>query len=126
MVHKSNIIPGLSKFIDTNILSHYPPTSIKRIAAAGAIAIYLNQNMTVVDKILQHPMVEAMNLVNDQGMVNIEILRDVYKNEINKVGFLRMHLPLLGDVDFTSDDLDSLYRILQSLDATSTSAAFNQ
>lgn len=126
MVHKSNIIPGLSKFIDTNILSHYPPTSLKRIAAAGAIAIYLNQNMTLVDKILQHPMVEAMNLVNDQGMVNIETLRDVYKNEINKVGFLRMHLPLLGDVDFTSDDLDSLYRILQSLDATSTSAAFNQ
>ena len=126
MVHKSNIIPGLSKFIDTNILSHYPPTSLKRIAAAGAIAIYLNQNMTLVDKILQHPMIEAMNLVNDQGMVNIETLRDVYKNEINKVGFLRMHLPLLGDVDFTSDDLDSLYRILQSLDATSTSAAFNQ
>ena len=126
MVHKSNIIPGLSKFIDSSVLSHYPPTSLKRIAAAGAIAIYLNRNMDLVDKLLQHPMLAAMNLVNDQGMVDIETLRDVYKIEINKAGFLRVHLPLLGDVDFVSDDLDSLYRILQSIDAASSSTTFNQ
>ena len=125
MVHKSNIIPGLSKFIDTTVLSHYPPTSLKRIAASGAIAIYLNQNSNLVDILLQNPMIKALNLVDDQGMIDIETLRDVYRNEINKVGFMRIHLPMLGDVDFTADDIDSLYKILQSIDAASTSTAYN-
>ena len=40
MVHKTSIIPGLSQFLDNTVLSHYPPTSIKRIVAAGAIALY--------------------------------------------------------------------------------------
>jgi hypothetical protein len=126
MIHKSNIIPGLAKFIDSSVLSQYPPTSLKRIGAAGAIALYLNKNATLIDKILKHPMISAMDITDEAGMVDIETLRDVYRKEINRAGFLRVHLPILGNVDFTGEDLDSLYRILQSIDAASTSSTLNQ
>lgn len=118
MVHKSYIIPGLSTFIDKTVLSQYAPTSLKRILAAGAIAIYLQQNANLVDYVINNPLFGGLKLCDDSGMINIEIIRDVLKSEINKVGFMRIKFPILGDVDFTADDMDTLYTSIVSLSNT--------
>ena len=110
MVHKSSILPGLSKFLDTAVLSQYPPTSFKRIAAAGAIALILKQNNNIVDAILANPMLSALNISTADGMVDLDTLRDVYRDELNKASYMRISFPIIGDVDFTSSDLDTLYR----------------
>jgi hypothetical protein len=123
MVHKSSIIPGLSKFLDTSVLSQYPPTSLKRILSAGALALYLQQNSSIVDSITNNPMFSGLGISTDTGMIDIEALRDVYKNEINKAGFLRISFPIIGNVDFTSDDLDTLCRTIMSIDASSSAQA---
>ena len=120
MVHKSSIIPGLSNFIDKTVLSHYPPTSLKRIVAAGAIAIYLKQNSTIVDSILNNPLISTLGVTDDKGMVDLDSLRDAYKPEIEKAGFLRVHFPMLGDVDFVSADVDTLYNCITSIDPTTS------
>jgi hypothetical protein len=115
MVHKSYIIPGLSNFIDTSVLSHYPPTSIKRIISAGAISLYLNQNQKIVDTIISNPLFNGLGVSTNEGMIDLDTLKEVYKKEIQKAGFLRIHFPILGDVDFTSDDVDTLYRCIISM-----------
>jgi hypothetical protein len=117
MVHKTSIIPGLTTFIDNNILAHYPPTSLKRIAAAGAIALYLNRNSDMVDKLLDNPLISNLGVSTSDGMIDIDLIRDVYKSEIAKAGFLRIHFPLIGDVDFTSDDVDALHRCIMNISA---------
>lgn len=109
MVHKSKIIPGLSQFIDNNILIHYPPTSMKRIICAGGVSLYLSKGESAVDIILNHPMVSGLGVSTPDGMVNIELLRDVLKREISKAGYMRVTLPIIGDIDFTAEDVDSLY-----------------
>ena len=109
MVHKSKLIPGLSQFIDNNILSHYPPTSMKRIVCAGGMAIYLNNGEKLVDSLLNSSAIAMLGVVTPDGMVNVELLRDVYKKEIQKAGYMRVSLPIIGDVDFTADDVASLY-----------------
>jgi hypothetical protein len=121
MVHKTSIIPGLSNFLDTAVLSHYAPTSLRRIAAAGAIAIYLNRNSQIVDTIITNPLFEGLGVSTPEGMIDLDIIRDVYKNEINKAGFLRIHFPILGDVDFTSDDIDTLYKCIISINSPTSS-----
>jgi hypothetical protein len=125
MVHKSNIIPGLSNFIDKTILAQYPPTSLKRIAAAGALALYLNNNSTIVDNLLNNPFLSGLNISNDQGMIDLDLLRNIYKPEIAKAGYLRMHFPLLGDVDFTVDDIDTLYDCIRAISAPSPAISNN-
>jgi hypothetical protein len=120
MVHKTSIIPGLSAFLDAHVLSQYAPTSLKRIAAAGAIAIYLNHNNNIVDIVLNNPLFVGMGISSSDGMINIEKLRDIYKDEINKVGFARINFPLLGPVDFTADDLDALYQCIMSINTTTS------
>jgi hypothetical protein len=115
MVHKTDIIPGLSKFIDANVLAHYPPSSLKRIAAAGAIALYLKQNTAIVDTVINNPLFSGLGVSTHDGMIDLDLLRDVYKNEITKAGFLRIHFPMLGDVDFTPEDVDALYAAIMSI-----------
>ena len=112
MVHKTSLIPGLSKFIDSSILAQYPSTSMKRIIGAGALSLYLNQSNGSIDNFLS-----ALGLVSDDNMVKLESARDVLKNEITKAGFMRIHFPILGDVDFTSEDVDKLYQDILSIDA---------
>jgi hypothetical protein len=111
MVHKSNIIPGLSKFIDNDILSQYPPTSMKRIIGAGAAALFLKNNQNKI-----HSLLDALGIMSDDNMIDIESARDILKSEISKVGFMRITFPVIGDVDFTPDDLDKLYKYMISVD----------
>ena len=120
MVYKSDIIPGLSKFLDTAVLSQYPPTSLKRILAAGGIALYLQQNSNIVDTVINNPLFHGLGVVTDDGMVNIEIIRDILKKEINKAGYMRIKFPMLGNVDFTSGDVDTLYSMIISISAPPT------
>ena len=119
MIHKTSVIPGLSNFLDTAVLSHYPPTSMKRIVAAGAIALYLKHNTNIVDTIINNPMFTGLGVSTKDGMIDLNMLREVYKNEINKAGFLRVHFPVLGDVDFTSDDVDTLCECITSVNSPS-------
>jgi hypothetical protein len=115
MVHKTYIIPGLSRFIDTTVLSQYAPTSLKRIIAAGAISIYLQQNSGLIDQVISNPMFAGLKITDENNMVNIELVRDVLKTEINKAGYMRIKFPILGDVDFTADDIDVLYTSIMTI-----------
>jgi hypothetical protein len=82
---------------------------MKRIVCAGGMAIYLNNGEKLVDSLLNSPAITMLGVVTPDGMVNAELLRDVYKKEIQKAGYMRVSLPIIGDVDFTADDVDSLY-----------------
>lgn len=110
MVHKSSLIPGLSKFIDDSVLAHYPATSMKRIMMAGAISLYLKQNEGIVDTLTSNPLFTGLGVIHDNGMVDIDPVRDVLKTEIKKAGFMRLSLPIVGDIDFTTEDVDALYK----------------
>jgi hypothetical protein len=112
MVHKSSLIPGVSKFIDESVLSHYPATSMKRILMAGAVSLYLKQNEGIVDTITSNPLFSGLGVIHDNGMINIDAVKDVLKTEIDKAGFMRLSLPLIGDIDFTTEDIDCLYRFI--------------
>lgn len=110
MVHKTSIVPALSQFIDEVILSHYPPTSMKRILAAGGISLYLKQNVNMIDNLTSNPLFAGLGVSTSDGMIDIDAIKDVIKPEINKAGFMRISLPIIGDVDFTAEDVDTLYK----------------
>lgn len=120
MVHKSSFIPGISRFIDESILSHYPATSMKRILMAGAVSLYLKKSDNMIDTLASNPLFTGLGVMCADGNVNIEVLRDALKSEIQKAGFMRLSLPLIGDIDFTPEDVDTLYKFIVEADSSSS------
>jgi hypothetical protein len=112
MVHKSSIIPGLSRFIDESILVHYPPTSMKRILIASGISLYLSGNEHAVDTLLANPVFSTLGVSNSNGMIDIDKVRNAVRPEVEKAGFMRITVPVMGDIDLTVDDIDTLYRYI--------------
>lgn len=121
MVHKSSVVPGLSKFIDENILAHYAPTSMKRILMAGAVSLYLKKNEGIVDMITSNPLFIATGVVQNDGMIDLDTLRDTLRREVNKAGFMRLNVPIVGDIDFTPDDIDALHKFITEANTQTTS-----
>jgi hypothetical protein len=122
MVHKSSLIPGLSKFIDENVLAHYPATSMKRILMAGGVSLYLKQNEGAVDTLTSNPLFKATGIVHDNGMIDIDSVKDALKREVAKAGFMRASFPMVGDIDFTTEDIDALYRFILEANTQTNSA----
>lgn len=112
MVRKSSLIPGFSKFMDEAVLKQYSPNSPKRILAAGSLTLMLKYGEKLIDSVISSPLFMGMNVVGSDGMIDLEILRDVLKSEINKVGFMRVAFPIIGNVDFTPEDVDTLYNYI--------------
>lgn len=125
MVHKSSLLPGVSKFIDENILAHYPATSMKRILMAGAVSLYLKQNEGIVDTLTSNPLLAGLGVVHENGMIDIDTVRDTLKSEVNKAGFMRLSLPMVGDIDFTTEDVDALYRFIQEANTSVTTPSLS-
>ena len=125
MVHKSSFIPGLSRFIDESVLSHYPANSMKRILMAGAVSIYLKQNESLVDTLASNPLFTGLGVMSSDGNIDIEILRDALRGEIKKAGFMRVTVPMIGDIDFTPEDVDTLYKFILEVDSNKTKPLLN-
>jgi hypothetical protein len=123
MVHKSSIIPGLSRFIDESILVHYPPTSMKRILIASGISLYLSGNEQVVDTLLANPIISTLGVSNSNGMIDIDKVRNAVRPEVEKAGFMRITVPVMGDIDLTVDDIDTLYRYITEASNSSVTTA---
>jgi hypothetical protein len=120
MVHKSSIIPGISRLVDESILSHYPPTSMKRILMAGAVSLYLKQNENIVDNLANNPLFNGLGIMTKDGFIDIDAIRDTIQPEIKRAGFMRISIPIIGDVDFTSEDIDTLYRFIVEANSNAT------
>jgi hypothetical protein len=125
MVHKSSFIPGLSRFIDESVLSHYPANSMKRILMAGAVSLYLKQNENIVDTLASNPLFSSLGVMRTDGNVNIESLRDALKSEISKAGYMRLSIPFIGNIDFTPEDVDTLYKFIVEADSNSSKQILN-
>lgn len=120
MVHKSSIIPGLSKFIDENILVHYPPTAMKRILIAAGLSIYLKRGESVVDALIGSPLFTSLGVVHNGGMIDIDTIKEAVKTEVDKAGFMRVTLPVINDVDLTPEDIDALYKFVTEANTRTT------
>lgn len=85
---------------------------------AGAVSLYLKQNEAIVDTLTSNPLFTSLGVVKTDGYIDVELLRDALKGEINKAGFMRLSIPMIGDIDFTTDDVDTLYRFIIDADST--------
>jgi hypothetical protein len=87
---------------------------------AGAVSLYLQQNKNIVDTLAGNPLFTSLGVVQHDGMVDLDMLRDALKGEIKKAGFMRLSIPMIGDIDFTPEDVDTLYKYITEANTSNT------
>lgn len=56
---------------------------------------------------------KTINLVNDEGDIDIDTLYTKTSEIAKKTGCMNCSIPILGEVTFSSEDVDKLYHILK-------------
>lgn len=111
MVSIDNIGKGVAKFADREILKNVD--GWQKVVVGAAIALFINRSQGIVAQYKDNNVVKMLNLFDDEGNIDIDILRDVIKDNISNNGFV-VTVPVLGELKFHRSDVDNLYNDIMS------------
>ena len=79
------------------------------------VPIFIGSYMPKLDKMIEENKEGLVNLgfVDENGLVCIDTVYKRFKDTAEEYGDVIQKMPLLGEVTFTSKDIDKLYKIIQ-------------
>lgn len=99
---------GAAKYIDKEILSTFPETSMKRVIGGASAAIFINNK---ADKLVEFA--NALGLLNEDGTIELEPFKKEMANRIGVNGMVQ-YVPGIGNMTFEKDDIEKLYEYIVS------------
>lgn len=111
MVSIDNIGKGVAKFADREILKNVD--GWQKVVVGATIALFINRSQSIIAQYENNNVVKMLNIFDDDGNVDIDILRDVIKDNIGNNGF-SITVPVLGELKFHKSDVDNLYNDIMS------------
>ena len=105
MVTKEQLINGIQKYIDDELISKISGLS-KWVLALG-LGAYLPQVTKMLDD--NHSILVDAGYMQEDGMICIDKIYNDIMQTARKTGSVTQHIPLVGDVTFTETDLTSMY-----------------
>ena len=110
MVNATQIINGVVKYIDAEILSKINGWQ-KWVLGAGA-GIAVGRAGQIFNTIANHPMVKMLGVVDEQGMVDIDMLHKEFAKQAAK-GPVTFDVPMLGAMTINQNDVEKLYHYIK-------------
>lgn len=109
MVSVDQIQRGVSRFADTELIPKM--SGIQKWIFAAGVSVYMADAPTIVDKLKANKFVSALDLIKENGAVDIE---KVYRHmkQAAQSGPAEIDLPMVGRITLTADDLDKLYSMI--------------
>ena len=112
-VSVSQVEHGLLRYIDEEFVQKMD--GLTKWIVMGAVELVTAKAEHIAETIINHPMVKAVELVDDNGMIDLDMLYESMMKAANKTGAVVEHFPLIGAVTFTHDDIEKLRkRIMQA------------
>ena len=111
MVSVESIGKGIAKFADREILKNVD--GWQKVVVGAAIALAINRSQDIVASYRENSIVKMLKIFDDNGNIDIGILRDVIKDNIGNNGFV-ITVPVLGELKFHKSDVDNLYNDIMS------------
>ena len=111
MVSVESIGKGVAKFADREILKNVD--GWQKVVVGAAIALAINRSQDIVASYRENSIVKMLKIFDDNGNIDIDILRDVIKDNIGNNGFV-ITAPVLGELKFHKSDVDNLYNDIMS------------
>lgn len=106
---ESKIIDAVNEYIDTELtplMANMRP--LDQFALGATLGIFRRKAQTVLRKFLNGKLAHTLDLVSDDGAVDVETAYIAASESLRNVGSVE-----LASVRFTNADLDKLYNILR-------------
>lgn len=97
---------GVAKFADREILKNVD--GWQKVVVGAAIALAINRSQDIVASYRNNKVVKMLGIFDADGNVDIDILKQVVKDNISNNGFV-ITVPVLGELKFHKSDVDNLY-----------------
>ena len=111
MVSVECIGKGVAKFADREILKNVD--GWQKVVVGAAIALAINRSQDIVASYRENSVVKMLKIFDDNGNIDIDVLRDVIKDNISNNGLV-ITVPILGELKFHKSDVDNLYNDIMS------------
>ena len=89
---------------------------IDKALMIGATLLLTQKWRTLADKLLNNSIVKSLDLVDADGMIDIDLLRDTALQTFDKMGGSGTQvMPIVGTTTFTREDVDKVYREISAV-----------
>lgn len=100
------VINGLISYADNEVMGKLPTTG-KWFMGTG-IALASNKVSNVVDAMIDNTIVKMLGIVDEDRNIDVDTLISAMKESAEKYGKLTVNVPLVGNLTFSSDDVERL------------------
>lgn len=106
MIPYNQVVNGLAKYIDSEIVSKIG--GWQKWALGAGIGIGVKRGSAIVEQMKSMPLIKMLNIIDEENMVDVEVIYEELKKQAQKEP-VHVALPMVGTVTFTQDDVDKLY-----------------
>ena len=103
---KEQVMHGIAAYIDNEVISKMP-TAAKWIIGTGAALVVRNAEN------IDTSTMQMLGVVNNDGLWDVDMLAEVMKQNAERFGNIQLSIPIVGQMTFTSKDIDLLRRYIQ-------------
>lgn len=103
MVSKEAFKNGILSYLDSEIIPHLSNFGRWGLGAIGYIITARFDN--IIDLMNQNKFCESLGVIDEKGMIDVELLADSLIDSSEKYGKLTIEVPILGSFTFSKDDV---------------------
>lgn len=104
------VIEGISKYIDKEIYSKM--NDLQEFAARVLIGRFFSNEENVKQSLINNGFIRTFGIIDNNGMIDVNMLFDDIKREIARKGKITITLPMFGVFTFTPEDVDEIHHYI--------------
>ena len=111
MVNYEQVVNGLTKFIDNEIISQL--SGNQKILLGIGTGIALRKGNNLFNELKENSIVQMLGLIDESGHIDIETLYEEAKKQVEKET-IRIDIPLVGTLKLNGEDIEKLYGYIKN------------
>ena len=112
MYNVNQVISGLAKFIDTEIVSKI--TGWQKWIIGAGLGLSLEKATNIFNSLKSNEMIKALDIIDKNDKINVDVLYKHIKNQAQK-GAITFDLPFVGVMTLNEYDIDKLYNCIRDI-----------
>lgn len=109
MVSIARAEQGFANFLDKEMLAKLPDGGLQKTAIGVLSALMVKKSGNILGGVQDNALISALGIFDESGNIDIDVLRDVVKENIPTTG-LKVKIPVVGNMTIFKEDVDALYR----------------